>query len=49
MIYIPLGRDLMRERTRSRIQYGGRQMRRVNKVLFIPFYQCFADTIYAMR
>ena len=35
----------MRERTRSRIQYGGRQMRRVNKVLFLPFYQCFADTV----
>ena len=25
----------MRERTRLRIQYGGRQMRRVNKVLFL--------------
>ena len=39
----------MRERTRSRIQYGGRQMRRVNTVLFLQFYKCFADTIYAMR
>ena len=39
-----LGRDLMRERTRSRIQYGGRQMRRVNTVLFLQFCQCFADT-----
>ena len=46
--YTP-GRDLMRERTRSRIQYGGRQMRRGNTVLFLQFYQCFADTIYAMR
>ena len=36
-------------RTRSRIQYGGRQMRRVNTVLFLLFYQCFADTNYAMR
>ena len=44
-----LGGDLMRERTRSRIQYGGRQMRRVNKGLFLPFYQRFANTIYAMR
>ena len=34
------GRDLMRERTRSRIQYGGWQMRRVNMVLFLTFYQC---------
>ena len=44
--YVPniltsLGRDLVR--------YGGRQMRCINKVLFLPFYQCFADTIYAMR
>ena len=37
----PPGRDLMRERTRSRIQYGGRQMRHVNTVLFLPFYWCF--------
>ena len=43
------GRDLMRERVRSRIQDGGRQMRRVNTVLFLPFHQCFADTLYAMR
>ena len=32
-----------------RIQYGGRQMRRVNTVLFLQFYKYFADTMYAMR
>ena len=37
----PSGRDLTHERTRSRIQYGGRQMRHVNTVLFLQFYQCF--------
>ena len=42
--YAP-GRDLMRERTRSRIQYGGRQMRHVNTVQFLPFYQCFRTYI----
>ena len=42
-------RGLMCERTRSRIEYGGQQMRHVNTVLFLPFYQCFADTIHVAR
>ena len=37
-----LGRDLMRERTRSRIQDGGPQKRSANTVAFLPFNVDFA-------
>ena len=37
-----LGRDLMRERTRSRIQDGGPQKRSANTVAFLPFNANFA-------
>ena len=40
--WIPLGRDLMRERTRSRIQDGGPQKRSANTVAFLPFNADFA-------
>ena len=37
-----LGRDLMRERTRSRIQVGGPQKRSANTVPFLPFNTDFS-------
>ena len=42
MQWITLGRDLMRERTRSRIQDGGLQKRSANTVAFLPFNADFA-------
>ena len=48
-VHSTLGRDLMRERTRSRIQDGGRQMRSANTVSFLPFQHWFSTSNWCPR